>query len=217
VVGVDDGAFRRRDRTTPVVGVVFSGPSYIDAILTTRIEVDGSDSTDQIAGMLRGSPHLEGVRAVLLDGIAVGGFNIIDLNRLNRLVDRPILALTRRPPEFPRIRAALAKYFPREFRRRWALVRALPLYRVPTGGAPIWAASVGCRKVDALSLIRRTLVRGYWPEPLRVAHLVASACATPRPTKSPGVPRTPPEGFPRGVQWRPNAYGRGRVSFGPGL
>ncbi len=147
--------------------------------MRTRVRVDGNDATERIAGMLTASPHLEGARAVLLDGIAVGGFNLVDLDRLEELLERPVVAVTRDRPEYPRIRSALKKYFPREFARRWGLVRAHPLFRAPTSGRPIFASAVGCRRTEAVELLRRTTVRGLWPEPLRLAHLVAHAIGTP--------------------------------------
>ncbi|MCI4331877.1 MAG: DUF99 family protein [Thermoplasmata archaeon] len=175
VVGVDDGSFLRTERRAPVVAVILSGPSYVEAVLRTSVAVDGDDATAKIASMLVASPHLDGVRGILVDGVAVGGFNLLDLAELSRVTDRPVVSVTRRRPEFASIRSALEKYFRADFERRWSLVRSRPLFQVPTGGEPIWASASGCRRVDAIALVRRTLVRGYWPEPLRLAHLIARA------------------------------------------
>ncbi|MFI5414032.1 MAG: DUF99 family protein, partial [Candidatus Lutacidiplasmatales archaeon] len=73
--------------------------------------------------------------------------------------------------------AALRKWFPRTASARWALLRAHRLHPVPTDGKPILAAAVGCSRRDAAHLVRRATVRGHWPEPLRLAHLIASAGA----------------------------------------
>jgi endonuclease V-like protein UPF0215 family len=107
----------------------------------------------------------------------------VDLGRLARALGRPVIAVTRRPPEFGSIHAALRKYFPRDAERRWRRLRRFPLSAVPTGGAPVWAASAGCSAEDARAVILRTTRRGFWPEPLRLAHLVARAAgqSTARP------------------------------------
>lgn len=178
VVGVDDGAFGRNDTFAPIAAVVVSSPSYVDAIGVSRVRVDGTDGTDSVVAMVRATGAFDGVRAVLVDGAVVGGFNVLDLDRMNDALGIPVVAVTRRPPDFPRIHAALRTWFGRDAERRWRLLRAHRLLRVPTGAEPVWAAAVGARASDAAALVRRTAVRGYWPEPLRLAHLVASAAGT---------------------------------------
>jgi len=185
VVGVDDGAFDRRDRYAPLAAVIVTLPEHVEAVRTARVRVDGTDGTRRVISLVRGVGSLEGVRAVLLDGVVVGGFNVLDLDTLHRELRLPVVAVTRRAPEFPRIRAALEKWFPRTAHARWSLLKAHRLFPVPTAGQPILAAAVGCSRADALRLIQRSTVRGYWPEPVRLAHLVASAGRRrgPRPPK----------------------------------
>ncbi len=172
---MDDGAFDRADRYAPLAAVVLTLPERVEAVRTDRVRVDGTDGTRRVVALVRRLGPLEGVRAILLDGAVVGGFNVLDMDALHRQLGVPIVAVTRRPPEFPRIRAALRKWFPRTADARWRLLRAHRLFRVPTAGQPIRAAAVGCSRADAVRLIERSTVRGHWPEPLRLAHLVASA------------------------------------------
>jgi len=179
---VDDGAFGRSDSFAPIAAVVVSAPSYIEAVRVGRVRVDGTDGTEGVIALVRATGPIDGIRAVLLDGAVVGGFNVLDLDRIHESLGIPVVALTRRPPDFARIHAALRTWFGTDAERRWRLLRAHRLRRVPTGGEPILAASVGCRSADGATLVRRTTVRGFWPEPLRLAHLIASARhRTPRP------------------------------------
>jgi hypothetical protein len=175
VVGVDDGSFERADRYAPIAAVALTLPEHMEAVRTGRVRVDGTDGTRRVVALVRRLGPIEGVRAVLVDGAVVGGFNVLDLDALHRELGVPVVAVTRRPPEFARIRSALKKWFPRSADARWALLRAHRLFRVPTGGQPIRAAAVGCSRADAAWLVARSTVRGHWPEPLRLAHLVASA------------------------------------------
>ncbi|MGA8542048.1 MAG: DUF99 family protein [Thermoplasmata archaeon] len=181
IVGVDDGAFGRTDRFAPIAAVVVSSPSYVESIRRARVRVDGTDGTATVIALVRGTGALDGVRALLLDGAVVGGFNVLDLDAIHAALDIPVVAVTRRPPDFGRIHAALRTWFGADAERRWRLLRAHRLVRVPTGETPILATSVGCRAADAVALVRRTAVRGFWPEPLRLAHLVASAELPRRP------------------------------------
>ncbi len=126
---------------------------------------------------------------MLLDGVVVGGFNVVDLDRLHRAIGWPVIAVTRGDPDRTRIRRALRRWFPRDAARRERLLFRHRLFRVPTTARPIRASSVGAPSRDAAALLARATVRGLWPEPLRLAHLVASARAlSPRP-REPLSPR----------------------------
>ena len=175
VLAIDDGAFGRTQARAPVAAIVVSLPSYVEAVRRSWVAVDGRDATERLERLARAVGPLDGVRAVLLDGAVVGGFNVIDLDRLHRTLGVPVVALTRGPPDFPRIHAALRRWFGRDAERRWRLLRAHRLFTVPTGDRPMVAAAVGCRPADAIALVHRATVRGHWPEPLRLAHLIASA------------------------------------------
>ncbi|MGC2205490.1 MAG: DUF99 family protein, partial [Thermoplasmata archaeon] len=144
IVGVDDGAFGRTDRFAPIAAVLVSAPSYVDAIRGGRVRVDGTDGTDQVVAVVRSLGPTETIRAVLLDGVVLGGFNVVDLDRVHEELRLPVVAVTRRPPDFPRIHAALRTWFGSDAERRWRLLRAHRLFRVPTGERPILAAAVGC-------------------------------------------------------------------------
>jgi uncharacterized protein len=182
LVAVDDGAFSRRQATAPIVALVWSSPDQIEGVALGRVEVDGRDATGRIVALVRSVRQFEGIRAVLLDGITMGGFNVVDLGRVARELGRPVVAVTRDPPDFDRIRAALWKYFPRDAATRWRRLRRHSLFLVPTGERPLRAAAVGCTESEARTLIRRATRRGHWPEPLRLAHLIAHAVGTgPRP------------------------------------
>jgi endonuclease V-like protein UPF0215 family len=175
VVGVDDGPF---DRGTPraLVALVFcSLPERVDGVALTDVAVDGADATRRIAAALRASPHLDGVRAVLLDGATVGGFNVLDLAGLSRAVARPVVAVTPRRPDFAAIDSALRTYFPRDRGRRRRLLRSRPLFpvRLPTG--TVFAAVAGATRAEAAWLVRRATLEGLRAEPLRLAHLMAQA------------------------------------------
>lgn len=184
VVAVDDGRFERTDLRAPLAALVVSTPNYLEAARVGSVEVDGRDATERIAALVESTGHLADVRAILLDGIVVGGFNVVDIDRLHARLRWPVITVTRRPPDRERIRAALRKWFPRDHAERRRRMQVHRLFRVPTDGEPIYASVVGAPMRDALVLLRRTTVRGHWPEPLRLAHLVASAAAE-RTVKTP--------------------------------
>jgi hypothetical protein len=180
-VAFDDGPFARGDRFAPLAGVVYTTPGQVERLAIGRVRVDGLDATQALLRLWNVGDFAEGPRAILLDGVSVGGFNVLDLVGLHERTGRPVISITRRPPRYPEIRSALRKYFPRSFRRRWAWVRARPLFRVTLSGAPRYVAVVGCRRAEALALLERSTLRGAWPEPLRLARLLAHALPRPPP------------------------------------
>jgi uncharacterized protein len=175
VVGVDDGAFTREDRWAPVAAVAVAAPDRVEAMHVGRVRVDGTGAATEIIRLIRRTGGLDGLRAILLDGAVVGGFNVIDLDAVHTEFGVPVVAITRHPPNFPGIRAALQKWFPRDGAARWKLLRAHRLFRVPFPDLPLLVAAVGCGRAEAAALVRKTTIRGHVPEPIRLAHLVASA------------------------------------------
>jgi uncharacterized protein len=180
VVGVDDGAFTREDRWAPIAAVAVALPDRVDAIRVGRVRVDGRDATRSVVRLVRATGGLEGLRAVLLDGAVVGGFNVLDLDALHRALGVPVVAVTPRRPDLPAIRAALQKWFPSDAGRRWVLLTRHRLGVAGAGaGGPLFTV-VGATRHDAALLLRRATVRGRYPEAVRLAHLVASAGAAER-------------------------------------
>ncbi len=110
-LGIDDAPFRFSDERVPLVGVVVQAPAYIEGVLTTLAEVDGHDATDRIAAMIRASRYRTGLAMVLLDGTAVGGFNVVDVDALRAAIERPVVTVTRKKPDLAAIETALRRRF----------------------------------------------------------------------------------------------------------
>jgi uncharacterized protein len=174
VLGIDDGPFQWGDAQADVVGVLMRGGSYVEAVLRTRVAVDGDDATAVLAQLVGRSRYHAQVQVVMLDGVALGGFNVVDLDALHGAIERPILTVTRDPPDKEAIEAALRKHLP-DAERRLALLQRHPLERVETAHNPVWVKRVGLGEQDARDIVRATTVRGALPEPLRLAHLIAAA------------------------------------------
>jgi uncharacterized protein len=172
-LGIDDAPFRFSDETVPVVGVVVQAPSYIEGVLTTLAEVDGHDATDRIAEMVSDSRYREGLAMVLLDGAAVGGFNVIDVEALYKRVGRPIVTVTRDKPDLAAIETALRRRFD-DWEERLRLMRGHPVHAIRSHGGTLWVSFVGTEASAVREALALTTVRGVLPEPLRIAHLIAA-------------------------------------------
>jgi len=181
IIGVDDGVFIPHAKgKCDIVGVVFRGGYWLDGAMRTQIEVDGMDATEKIANMITSSPHYGQLRVIMLDGVTFGGFNVADTSDLFETTSLPVIAITREEPDFYAIRKAL-KNLPFS-QKRWKAIRnADRIVRVVTrpGEEAIFMQVVGMKVDIAKRIVKSTATRSNVPEPLRVAHLIASALTGP--------------------------------------
>jgi endonuclease V-like protein UPF0215 family len=175
VLGVDDGPFTPHKGYAPVVGVVFRGGYWLDGVLSTKVKVDGFNATDKIATMIVESPHYRQVRIMMLEGVTFGGFNVVDIEELNTLTELPVIVVTRNKPDFREIHAAVKK-LPNSIERWAAVQKAGQVFEVHTRsmGEKVYMEISGIRESDARRILQMTSTRSSIPEPLRVAHLIAS-------------------------------------------
>ncbi|MCD6241390.1 DUF99 family protein [Candidatus Bathyarchaeota archaeon] len=176
VLGVDDGVFIPRSKgLVDVVGIVFRGGYWLDGVMRTEIEVDGLDATEKIASMITESPHYKQLRIIMLSGITFAGFNVVDIKELYSKTSLPVIALTRDLPKMEEIRQALENLPEKE--KRWkAILNAGEIFEVQTreGEEPIYMQIAGIEREDAEKIVKITSTRSNIPEPLRVAHIIAS-------------------------------------------
>lgn len=176
LIGFDDGPFTFEDETTALAGVMTRGGGYVEAVLVGEVTVDGLDATDVVIGLLEGSGFLETAHALAFNGGVLGGFNVLDLDRLHERFDLPALAVTRERPDDGAVRDALETHFD-DAEARLELLTRQPVHRVELGTGPAYVRHAGGELDDLEDLLRVHTVRGREVEPLRIAHLVATAIA----------------------------------------
>ncbi len=174
VMGIDDAPFSFEDETVEVVGVMVRIPSYVEGILVSEVEVDGDDATQRLAEMIRGSRFREGLALIMIDGVALGGFNVVDIQELHDRLSIPVATVTKREPDMESIEKALKARFS-DWRSRMEVIERSALERVETPHKPLHVYAVGLPLEEVRDLLRRSTVRGALPEPLRIAHLIATA------------------------------------------
>ena len=203
VIGFDDGPFPRDHRgDVLLVGVVCSA-TRVDGIVSGRIRRDGADSTRKMVELVRASQFGEHIQAVMMQGIAVGGFNVVDIHGLSEALKIPVLVVVRRAPDMPAVRRALfnapSPNAPTRVpgaARKWKLIEQAgaleeigPSVRaqkrglasgLTTAGPRLWIQRAGLSMEQARRLITATTLHGNIPEPLRIAHLIAGGITTGR-------------------------------------
>ena len=82
VAAFDDAPFPHDWRgDVLVVGAVFAG-SRMDGVVSTTVRRDGANATQRLTDCLARSKFAGHVQAILLQGIAFAGFNVVDLRKL---------------------------------------------------------------------------------------------------------------------------------------
>lgn len=173
VLGIDDAPFGREDESVLLVGTVFRAGRFIDGVLSTVIEKDGTDATEKIVDLFNKTGHKDQVRVILLNGITVGGFNTIDVEELCRKTKTPVIVVVRDKPDFDSIQKAL-KNFP-DGEGRWQLVkRAGEVQSLVINGKQLYFQFVGLPIKQAQEILKLVCVHSNYPEPLRVAHMIGA-------------------------------------------
>ncbi|ACL73752.1 DUF99 family protein [Thioalkalivibrio sulfidiphilus] len=174
VVGFDDAPFARSHRGDVLVaGAVFAG-ARLDGVLSTRVRRDGANATGRLAACIIASKFHAQLHAVLLQGIAFAGFNVVDLEGLHRETGLPVLVVARRKPSLSTIRRALLDHVPGG-KRKWRLIEAAGPME-PLAGVFVQRQGIG--ETQARRLIENLQINGLMPEPLRVAHMIAGGVTT---------------------------------------
>jgi endonuclease V-like protein UPF0215 family len=203
VIGFDDGPFARDHRgDVLLVGVVCSR-TRVDGIVSGHVRRDGADATRQMIHLVRQSQFAANLGAVILQGIAVAGFNVVDIQGLSDSLGVGVLVVTRRRPDMdavrralfsdtpwarPRVRGALKKWTliqragevePLKPSRRW-LARQPPRTGLRDAAPKLWVQRAGLSMESVRKLVESTTLHGNVPEPVRLAHLIAGGIVTGR-------------------------------------
>lgn len=169
VIGFDDSPFERSHRgNVNIVGAVFAGTRF-DGVLFGHVRRDGANASEKTAELVSDSKFAEHAQLVMLQGIALAGFNVVDINWLNRTLNIPILVVARRNPDLAKIKKVLLKNVPGG-NRKWRIIEKIgPMERA----GKVFVQRAGLSMREAEETIQKFSIHGNIPEPLRAAHLIA--------------------------------------------
>ncbi|MEM5834683.1 MAG: DUF99 family protein [Candidatus Aenigmatarchaeota archaeon] len=178
ILGFDDGAFNSKTKgKVPVIGVIFRGGKFLDGALKTEVTIDGNDATQKIVKLINSSRHKQQLKVIMFDGITLGGFNIVDIKKLHEKTGLPVIVINRKIPNLKEVENALKNF--KDFKSRWKkILNAGKIKECKIKeNKKVYYQCVGLRDEDAEEIIRISTTRSFIPEPLRVAHIIATAVA----------------------------------------
>ncbi len=175
ILAIDDSALKTPYLNTgnvTIIGAFFRGGEQLDGVLCSEITKDGMDATDTIIKMVKNSKYYGQIRVIMLDGVTYEGFNPVDINSLFYETNIPVIVFMRSCPDFEKIKLAL-EHLP-EAEKRWEIIqRAGRIYELEQKNS-VFIQFCGIDKESAFEIVRKTSTHSNIPEPLRVAHLIAT-------------------------------------------
>ncbi len=173
IIGIDDSPFKKFTKgNILVVGTIFRGGTLLDGILTTKVAIDGDNSTKKLIQMINSSKFKPQLRCIMINGIALGGFNVIDINELNKKTKIPVIVVIRKYPDFKKIEQTLKKI--NKHKKYKLIQKAGTVEKV----GKIYIQRKGITLAKAKQILKLTCTRSLIPEPIRVAHLIAGGVVT---------------------------------------
>ncbi|MFC1769103.1 DUF99 family protein [Nanoarchaeota archaeon] len=169
VMGIDDSPFDKKKKgDVLVIGTVYRGGSSLDGVATSKVRVDGRNSTDKIIKMINNSKWKSQLQCIFLDGIAFGGFNVMNINKLHKRTKLPIIVIIRRMPDVEKIIKTLNKIGMED--KVKLIEKAGEVRKV----GRIYIQFVGISITRAKELLKICCTNSNVPEPLRISHIIAS-------------------------------------------
>lgn len=173
VLGIDDGPHKKHKAGKALlVGTVMRGSEMVDGVISANVEVDGTDSTEKIVELIKGSHFRSLIRCIFLDGIAVAGFNVIDVGQLYKETGIPVIVIMRHKPDHQSIISAMETA---GFPGRYSLIEKAP---PPENYKELYIQRMGIARDDAHEIIDICTSNSQIPECLRLSHIIASGIAT---------------------------------------
>lgn len=172
VIGIDDSPFKKfKYGNTLVIGTIFRGGHFMDGVLSTKVKVDGSNATSKLIEMINSCKFKPQLQCILLDGIALGGFNVVDINKLSKNTKIPVIVVIRRKPDIVTIKKTLIR-----------INKKNKIKLIDKAGQVCKIGKIYCQLVNisierAKEILKITSTHSLIPEPIRVAHLIASGVA----------------------------------------
>ena len=164
----------------PLIGVICRGIQLLH-VSKGIIQVDGIDSTQEILKIYEENPYKNEIRLIMIDSPTLGGFNPPDPFEIYKKTQIPIILLPDKKPKTV-ISEIYEHVFP-ERNEQLKMLKKLPkleslrvnINQDPKISREIFFHTIGITKNEIADLLNYLSEYSAIPEPLRLAHIVASS------------------------------------------
>ena len=167
-------SFKKSSSTSTLGGVVMRRDLIVDGIVFGSATLKGDDSTNNIHCMFR-SLQRDDINCIMLDGLIISLYNIIDGDKLNNITGLPIIAITFEDSQG--LEEHIRHHFLEKSEMKLEQYRKLgnrDQVRLRTDKS-LYIRYWGLSLKGALNTLNAFTLQGSIPEPIRVAKLLARA------------------------------------------
>ena len=166
-------SFSQDSKKSVLSGIVLSTDLIIDGFVTGHSTVGGDDATDVILDMYKKLDRPD-VSFLLISGIVISLYNIVDLKRISEETGLPVIGVTYE--ESKGIEDAIKHHFPDSYESKLAEYSKLGSREKITlhTSHNLYIRNEGCTVLEAKQLLDKVTSQGSIPEPLRIAQLLAN-------------------------------------------
>ncbi|MEM1951070.1 MAG: DUF99 family protein [Candidatus Nitrosocaldus sp.] len=170
-------SFRRSSSSSRAVlaGVVMRSDLVVDGVAYSNTTVKGDDATDAVIRLYR-ALNRNDINVIMLGGVVISMYNIIDLDRLYSTLSLPIVGVTFEESK------GLEEHIRRVFQGEEAEMKLEAYKRLGARskvmlktGHHVYVRCAGTNIRVAKRVLNKFLLQGSVPEPIKVARLLARA------------------------------------------
>ena len=165
-------SFTQNSKKSILAGVVMRRDFLIDGFVFGKTTVEGDDATEAILSMYK-KLNRPDISYLLISGIIISMYNIIDLKKISQSLGLPVIGVTYQDSEG--IEEAIRHHFPDSHESKLKEYQELEKRDKITlhTSYDIYIRKEGCTLSDVKHLLDELTLQGSFPEPLRVAQLLA--------------------------------------------
>ena len=166
-------SFSQDSKKSVLSGIVMSTDLIIDGFVMGHSTVGGDDATDAILEMYKRLDRPD-VSFLLISGIVISLYNIVDLKRISEETELPVIGVTYEESEG--IEDAIKHHFPDSYKSKLAEYSNLGSREKITlhTSHNLYVRNEGCTILEAKQLLDKITLQGSVPEPLRISQLLAN-------------------------------------------
>ena len=167
-------SFHQNSKRSILSGLVMRRDFVIDGFVFGTATLDGDDATESILKMYD-ELNRPDISFVLISGLILSLYNIVDIKKIHEKLQIPIIGVTYNESEG--IDSAIKHHFPESYESKLKQYQKLDKRDKITlhTSSDIFVRRQGCNLHEIKRLLNELTIQGSFPEPLRVAQLLAKS------------------------------------------